>query len=329
MCAVAIAGLPMSATLVTAASMRSVNRRLLREGALTASYDAATEVTAANAVVLDAAELFDAANCRLRGMKMYHKMRVDEALLYTAAMTIQSGGTLSAVFDGVILHKREMLPQVESLAYEERLGCSGWLYNQRVLVGNRDLLLKHNVDAPTREEEQRFRKDGCEVIYLAVEGKIAALFVVEYAANERLCGYLQDLEKYGISILVRTADPNITEGLVEQYFSLPHNLVKIISPVAGQMFRDLTEEPPQPADCGVLHNGRITAFLRAFLSAFVLEEKTKLAQILLYIGVGLSITLLAVLSFFTALTQAGAFEILVFELLWTAISVLVPNAKKV
>lgn len=329
MCAVAIAGLPMSATLVTAASMRAVNRRLLREGALTASYDAATEVTAANAVVLDAAELFDAANCRLRGMKMYHKMRVDEALLYTAAMTIQSGGTLSAVFDGVILHKREMLPQVESLAYEERLGCSGWIYNQRVLVGNRDLLLKHNVDAPTREEEQRFRKDGCEVIYLAVEGKIAALFVVEYAANERLCGYLQDLEKYGISILVRTADPNITEGLVEQYFSLPHNLVKIISPVAGQMFRDLTEEPPQPADCGVLHNGRITAFLRAFLSAFVLEEKTKLAQILLYIGVGLSITLLAVLSFFTALTQAGAFEILVFELLWTAISVLVPNAKKV
>lgn len=329
MCAVALAGLPMSAALVTSAAMRSANRRLLREGALAASFDSATEVTSANAVVLDAAELFDAANCRLRGMKMFHKMRVDEALLYTAAMTIQSGGTLSAVFDGVILQKREMLPQVESLAYEERLGCSGWIYNQRVLVGNRDLLVKHNVDAPTREEEQRFRKDGCEVVYLAVEGKIAALFVVEYAADERLCGYLQDLEKYGISILVRTADPNITEGLVEQYFSLPHNLVKIISPVAGAMFRELTEEPPKPEKCGMLHNGRVTAFLRAFLAAFVLEEKIKLAQILLYIGVGLSITLLAVLSFFTSLAQAGVFEILVFELLWTAIAVLVPSAKKV
>lgn len=329
MCAVAISALPMSATLVSAAALRNTNRRLLREGALAASYDAAVDVTAANAVVLDAAELFDAANCRLRGMKMYHKMRVDEALLYTAAMTIQSGGTLSAVFDGVILHKREMLPQVESLQYEERLGCSGWIYNQRVLVGNRDLLQKHNVDAPTREEEQRFRKDGCEVIYLAVEGKIAALFVVEYAANARICGYLQSLEKYGIGILVRTSDPNITEGLVEQYFSLPHNLVKIISSVAGTMFRELTEEPPEPAVCGVLHNGRAPAFLRAFLASFILEEKMKLAQILQYIGVGLSITLLAVLSFFTALAQAGVFEILVFVLLWTAISVLVPNAKKV
>ena len=150
MCAVAVSALPMSATLVSAATLRNTNRRLLREGAMAASYDAAVDVTAANAVVLDAAELFDAANCRLRGMKMYHKMRVDEALLYTAAMTIQSGGTLSAVFDGVILHKCEMLPQVESLRYEERLGCSGWIYNQRVLVGNRDLLQKHNVDAPTR-----------------------------------------------------------------------------------------------------------------------------------------------------------------------------------
>lgn len=329
MCAVAIAALPMSATLITSSAMRSVNRKLAGEGALAVSYEAAEDITAANAVVLDASDLFDTASCRLRGMKMYHKMRVDEALLYTAAMTIQSGGPLSAVFDGVILHKREMLPQVESLAYEERLGCSGWIYNQRVLAGNRDLLLKHNVDVPDRAEEQRFRKDGCEVIYLAVEGKIAALFVVEYSADERIRGYLQTLEKYGISILVRTSDPNVTEALVEQYFSLPHNLVKIISPVAGNMFRTLTEVPPQPADCTVLHNGRTPSFLRALLSAFVLEEKIKLSQILLYIGMGLSVILLAVLSFFTALTQAGAMEILIFELLWTAIAVLVPKVKKV
>ncbi len=329
MCAVVLAGMPMSAGLVAATVLRGTNRGLLHEGALISGFDAALDVTTANAVVLDAAELFDAVNCRLRGMKIYHKMRVDEALLYTAAMTIQSGGTLSAVFEGVIQHKHEMLPQVESLAYEERLGCSGWIYNQRVLVGSRDLLIKHNVDAPTREEEQRFLRDGCEVLYLAVEGKTAALFVVEYAANERLTAYLQSLEKYGISILVRTTDPNITEGLVEQYFDLPHNLVKIINPVAGAMFRELAEKEPQPADCGILHNGRAPTFLRAFLSAFLLEEKYKLAQILLYVGVGLSITMLSVLSFFTGLRQAGAFEVLVFELLWTAIAVLLPKAKKV
>lgn len=329
MTAIVLGGMPLSSVCASASALNSINKRLRKEGAMLSGYNAAFDTLSANAVVLDASELFDASRCRLRGMKIYHKMRVDEAILYTAAMVIQSGGTLESVFDGVILQKREMLPQVESLAYEERLGCSGWIYNQRVLVGNRELLMKHNVDAPTREEEQRFRKDGCEVIYLAVEGKTAALFVVEYAANERLAGYLQALEKYGISILVRTSDPNITEGLVEQYFDLPHNLVKMINPVAGSMFRELLEEQPSAAPCTVLHNGNPAAFLRALLSAFVLDEKYRLSQILLYIGVGLSITLLAVLSFFTGLTQAGALEVLIFELIWSAIVLLIPKIKKV
>ncbi len=329
MSAVVLAGLPLSAVSASAVSLRSVNKPLLREGAMIAGYDAAFDATSANAVVLDAADLFDAARCRLRGMKIYHKMRVDEALLYTAAVTIQSGGTLSAVFDGVIQSKTEMLPEVESLSYEERLGCSGWIYNQRVLVGSRDLLIKHNVDAPSKEEEKHFCRDGCEVLYLAVEGKTAALFVVEYAANERLTAYLQQLEKYGVGILVRTADPNITEGMVEQYFDLPHNLVKMINPVAGEMFRELAEEPPKEEPCAILHSGRTPSFLRAFLSAFVLEEKYRLSQILLYIGVGLSVMLMAVLSFFTQLTQAGVPEILLFELIWAGIVVGIPRFKKI
>lgn len=327
--AVALGGLPLAEVCASASALSSVNQKLQAEGAMLSGYDAAFGLLTANAVVLDASDLFDNAGCVLRGMKIFHKMRVDEALLYTAAMVIQSGGTLSSVFDGVILSKREMLPQVESLAYEERLGCSGWIYNQRVLVGNRELLEKHNVDAPSREEEQRFRKDGCEVLYLAVEGKTAALFVIEYAANERLTSYLQKLEQYGVSILVRTSDPNITEGLIEQYFRLPHNLVKIINPVAGSMFLALSEEEPKTEPCSVLHSGRTASFLRALVAAFVLEEKYRLSQILLYIGVGLSVTLLAVLSFFTGLKQAGELEILVFELIWAAIVVGIPKLKRV
>ena len=327
--ATVLVGLPVAAVPGSAAALGGVNRRLRAQNSLLSSYDAAFDAVTANAVVLDAAELFDGCRCRLCGMKTYHKMRVDEALLYTAAMTIRSGGTLSDVFDAVILSKREILPPVESLAYEERLGCSGWIYNQRVLVGSRDLLLKHNVDAPTREEEQRFKKDGCEVLYLAVEGKTAALFVVEYASDKQISVYLQRLEKYGVTILLRTSDPNITETLVEQYFDLPHNLVKIINPVAGDMFCELCEEPPRPEPCAILHSGSTAAALRAFLAAFVLEEKYRLSQVLLYIGVGLSVLLMAVLSFFSNLGQAGIPEILIFELFWAAVVLLIPKFKKV
>lgn len=327
--AVVLAGIPSAALLSSASGFSGVNKGLRAQGAMISGYDAAFDTLSANAIVIDAADLFQVSDCRLCGMKLYHKMRVDEALLYTAAMVIQSGGTLSSLFDGVIQSRRDILPQVESLAYEERLGCSGWIYNQRVLVGSRELLVKHNVDAPSREEERIFKKDGCEVLYLAVEGKTAALFVVSYAAAAQTADYLCRLEKYGISILVRTSDPNITEGLVEQIFHLPHNLVKIINPVAGDLFRDLVKQPPKDEPCGIIHDGRTESGLRAMLGAFILDEKFRLTEILSYIGVGINVLLLAVLSFFSGLSQAGAFEVVVFELVWMAIMMLLPKIKKI
>lgn len=329
MTAVVLAGMPSAALLSSASGFSGVNKGLRAQGAMISGYDAAFDTLSANAIVIDAADLFQVSDCRLCGMKLYHKMRVDEALLYTAAMVIQSGGTLSSLFDGVIQSRRDILPQVESLAYEERLGCSGWIYNQRVLVGSRELLVKHNVDAPSREEERIFKKDGCEVLYLAVEGKTAALFVVSYAAAAQTADYLCRLEKYGISILVRTSDPNITEGLVEQIFHLPHNLVKIINPVAGDLFRDLVKQPPKDEPCGIIHDGRTESGLRAMLGAFILDEKFRLTEILSYIGVGLNVLLLAVLSFFSGLAQAGTLEVVVFELVWMAIMMLLPKIKKI
>lgn len=327
--ALVLAGMPSAALLSSASGFAGVNKGLRAQGAMISGFDAAFDTLSANAIVIDAADLFQVSDCRLCGMKLYHKMRVDEALLYTAAMVIQSGGTLSSLFDGVIQSRRDILPQVESLAYEERLGCSGWIYNQRVLVGSRELLVKHNVDAPSREEERIFKKDGCEVLYLAVEGKTAALFVVSYAAAAQTADYLCRLEKYGISILVRTSDPNITEGLVEQIFHLPHNLVKIINPVAGDLFRDLVKQPPKDEPCGIIHDGRTESGLRAMLGAFILDEKFRLTEILSYIGVGLNVLLLAVLSFFSGLAQAGTLEVVVFELVWMAIMMLLPKIKKI
>lgn len=327
--ALVLAGMPSAALLSSASGFSGVNKGLRAQGAMISGFDAAFDTLSANAIVIDAADLFQVSDCRLCGMKLYHKMRVDEALLYTAAMVIQSGGTLSSLFDGVIQSRRDILPQVESLAYEERLGCSGWIYNQRVLVGSRELLVKHNVDAPSREEERIFKKDGCEVLYLAVEGKTAALFVVSYAAAAQTADYLCRLEKYGISILVRTSDPNITEGLVEQIFHLPHNLVKIINPVAGDLFRDLLKQPPKEEPCGIVHDGRTESGLRAMLGAFILDEKFRLTEILSYIGVGLNVLLLAVLSFFSGLAQAGTLEVVVFELVWMAIMMLLPKIKKI
>lgn len=322
-------GMPCSAVLSSADILKRANKALAHESTMISGYSAVYDTVKANAVAIDASDMFLSSGCRLYGIKLFHSMHIDDAILYTASVTIQSGGTLSSVFDGIILSKREILPPVESLAYEEKLGCSGWINNQRVLVGNRELLSKHNVKVPEKEEEERYKTDARQVLYLAVEGKIAAMFVVGYQANTDTAKYLRRLEKYGVSILVRTTDPNITEGLIEQYFDLPHNFVKIINPVAGALFKTLCDEEKPQEPCGILHGGTVSTLLHGFASAFAVLDKQRISAVLQFIGIGIGILMEALLSFASGLSQAGVPQLLVFQAFFTLLVVLIPRIKRI
>ena len=57
---------------------------------------------------------------------------------------------------------------MENLTNEPGLGFTGWVQNNRVLVGNRELMRKHGVDIPSRDYESRYTRGGRELVYLAV-----------------------------------------------------------------------------------------------------------------------------------------------------------------
>ncbi|MEG2396737.1 MAG: hypothetical protein RSB11_06865 [Oscillospiraceae bacterium] len=266
-------GIPSLCILSTASILKNANKSLSSDGAFVSGYAAVEDVVASNAVCVDASDIFHFGGSNIYGIKTFHSMKIDDAILYTAAVIIESKGALSDVFDGVILSRRDLLPNVESLAYEEKLGCSGWIFNHRVLVGSRDLLSKHNVEVPPIEEENKFKVGDRQLIYLAVEGKIAAMFVVGYNVNINTAEYMKKLEKHGISILVRTSDPNITEELIENYFDLPRSFVKIISPVAGEIFKEKYNKELPKSPCLIAHSGGIVSFFKAFSSVFVIEDQ--------------------------------------------------------
>lgn len=309
-------------------SLKEANKKLNKSKGMISGYEAVEDALNTNAVIVDSIDMFNNDKTNIYGIKLFNSMRIDEAILYTAAVVIQSDGALTEVFDSIILENREMLPEVESLAYEEKLGCSGWIYNYRVLVGNRELLIKHNVEVQSKEEESKFTKGGKQVMYLAVEGKVAAMFVVGYGADEKTAYYFRALEKAGVNILVKTADANITEELVEQYFGLPRNFVKVISPVASLMFREHSEKEVENEPCKILCNGKTNSSLRSLLAAFAISEQKNICSILQYVGVGIGILLMAMFAFLSGLAQAGVLQMILFESLWTLLVVFIPQLVK-
>lgn len=117
-----------------------------------------------------AQDLFPSESVLLHGIKTFSGARIDEALLEAAAVSIAAGGPLAGVFRRVIENKTDMLPPVDTLVYEQDMGLSGWVGGRRVLVGNRRLLENHGVDVPSRDYENRYAKDGRQLVYLSTAG---------------------------------------------------------------------------------------------------------------------------------------------------------------
>ena len=317
--ATVLMGLPMATGLVSAINLRATNKLLNEDGTLINGYSAVEDAVNSNGVIIDCCDAFEEGGCNIEGMKTYHKMRIDEAILYTASVVIASGGVLADVFKGVIDGKKELLLPVESLAYEEKLGCSCWIHNHRALVGNRDLLVHHNVETPDRELEEKYKQMGKNVIYLAIEGKIAAMFIVVYKANQETAKYIRELEKDGLTIFFRTSDANITERFLEHEFGLPENVVKIINPVAGDMFTKISNTEKDRTDAKIIHDGTTKTMISALHGAFVINSFVNSSKLIQLIASIIGVIIVALLTFLSGLSQIGVWQILMYQAVWVVI----------
>lgn len=321
-------GIPSAAGIIAAASLANANKKLRNDNTVINGYSAVENAVNSNGIIIDSADAFENGGCNIEGIKLYHKMRIDEAILYTASVVIESGGVLSEIFDGVIEGKRELLLPVETLAYEEKLGCSCWIHNHRVLVGNKELLKHHNVELPDDGLEEKFRAAGKNTLYLAIEGKIAAMFIVVYRADETTAHYIRALEKDGVSILFRTSDANITEAFLEHEFGLPRNVVKIINPVAGEMFTKIKNEEKERSDALLIHDGRAVTMLKVLHLAFGITQYVNASKTVQIIASVIGVLLVSALSFMSAVSQISVWQIILYQLIWGIVFYFLPAIKK-
>lgn len=274
------------------------NKRLNREGTMIANLDTAEKISAANAVVLDSADIFDRNACTMHGMKDFKSMRIDVVLLYAAAMVIKSGGPLKECFEAVIDGRQDLLPPVRELVYEDKLGISARIYEQKVLLGNRNMLIHHSIKVPEKSFEEKYIHSGRKVIYLACNEQLAAMFVVSYSVDDDIKNYLKQLESNGIQILVRTNDVNVTENLISNRFGLSPDNFKILSSVAGRLYKRRKDAVIDRLPAGIIHDGEPQSMLKSIAACCTMALKNK-------IGMIVSIAVMVIGVLFTVLAGIG------------------------
>lgn len=239
------------------------NRKLNSEGGMIAGYDAALECSEAVAASVDSADLFDRAACEMHGMKDFHTVRIDDVLLYAVAIVLKSGGPLTDVFNRIIGGSTELLPPVRDMIYEDRLGLSATIYNQRVLLGNRNLLTHHNIEVPLKSEEDKVKRNGRKILYIAIDSQVAAMFVFNYAEDASLKDSINEMADNGFSLVVRTDDPNVTDELIAARFGISQKDIKMTLSHGARIFSAYRDSVVDSAPAKVMHDGSARSYFKS------------------------------------------------------------------
>lgn len=287
-----------------------VSRRLLEQGAMLSGWDAVEEFGGVDALTVSASDLFPEDSVVLHGIKTFSGTRIDRAIVDAAAVAIAAGGPLAHVFRRVIEDDESMLQPVESLVYEQDMGVSGWVGGRRVLVGNRKLLENHGVDVPSRDYEMRYTNGDRQLVYLSTAGELSAMFVVSYLADEEIGEALEALTKGGITLLIHTCDPNVTEDLVCQVYGLDRYYVEVLDATAGRLYVRLQSEKYADREALVASNGWAQGMAQAIATCRRLRVSGLMAVATQLIGSVLGFVLTAFLSFYNGSPAPAIFAVL-------------------
>lgn len=300
-----------------------------RAGAMVVGYEAVEQMGTVNAVVVDAEELFPRGTVVLEGIKTFgNRAGAEEAIMAASALVKEAGGPLSGVFDQVISENEEALPQVERFAYEDEGGIAGTVDGKAIYIGSRALLMNHGIEAPAREEETQYTSGNKSVIYIARDNAIAALLVLTYAADRRRKNELQRLEDSGISVLVRTTDPNVTAALISRLFGIDTASVRVLDGATADTAGKLMGEEIPRADALVATKGRMESMMNV-ISACVEQKRTvSLVVAIQNAAVILGFVLVAFLACFGGMAQLSSLVLFLFQAFWLAVVLLIPRLRK-
>lgn len=299
--------------------IKSNNDSSLAEGsAVVASEDSAACVAKANAVALDADEIFEGRISKFRTVPG-ERMAVSDAVVYAAATLKNTRSVLKNQFDSFLEEEGIRLPEAEDLQYEEQLGYSCWIAGRRVLVGNRMMLVSHSIEPPDEEDEKKYAK-GKNVMYVVVEGVIAALFVADYRVRSDVKKSVRAFNKTGLVLMLSCGDPCLTQELAAKKLMADVAAIRISSTKNSRLIDSYKTGADLQNGSGLFCAEQDRNILFLVNGAHDLYEAGRLSKAIMFGGLGFCFVLCVVSAVLGVSAAPGPVTLCLIHLCWGAIS---------
>ena len=254
-------------------------KKLDRKGAMIAGKTGAEFIEEANAVVINARDIFPEGTVTLHQMKVLSDNNLEDTILRAASLTESMQSPLTPIFKQIAGNSNiTVFPDSDTVKYEEALGISGWVDNRLLFIGNRTLMEAHGIAVPDVELDRKILRQGYFPVYVSDQNKACALLIVRYDADYAVSKELRRLTNSGVTLLVKTSDPNVTEAMICDYLGLYDDTVKIMTAAGCHIYIN-TLAPAKSVSAPAVFKNNPTALPSILNCAYKIKRSNALLTI--------------------------------------------------
>ena len=212
---VAMLGCPAFAILASKVSYFHSQRAALLTDSVAIGEDAYHNFSAVDVFAFDDTDIFGPDDVNLKRFMLYgERDNMEKVMRQMCALFAAVGGPLDCMFSGAI-DNRVRHKAATNVVIEDD-GVCGDVAGHKICAGSEEYMRRNGIALPSSvtETDSSTSFDTIKVMYASEDGEVYAKFYIRYSFSEEFTMILPSLRESGITPLVYTRDPNVSNDLL-------------------------------------------------------------------------------------------------------------------
>ena len=222
----------------------------VNNGILVKKSEVLENASKTNTIVFDKTGTLTYGKLKISEIYNYSELDNDQLIQIVGSIEEKSTHPIEKAFTDYMETKKQEKKEVKTFENVAGYGIIGTIEKDEIILGNRKIIEKYNIQNEHIEDENRLTSDGNSIIYVIRNKKIIALIGVNDIVRENAKEVIEKMNNKNIQTIMLTGDNNQTAEKIASELGITKVISNVLPVQKAEIVKNLQQEKKMVMMCG-------------------------------------------------------------------------------
>ena len=222
----------------------------VNNGILVKKSEVLENASKTNTIVFDKTGTLTYGKLKISEIYNYSELYNDQLIQIVGSIEEKSTHPIGKAFTDYMETKKQEKIEVKTFENVAGYGIIGTIENDEIILGNRKIVEKYNIQNEHIEDENRLTLEGNSIIYVIKNKKIIALIGVNDIVRENAKEVIEKMNNKKIQTIMLTGDNNQTAEKIAEELGITKVISNVLPVQKAEIIENLQQEKKMVMMCG-------------------------------------------------------------------------------